>query len=283
MFSKKLLAFALAVTSVVTEGVPGYGGYNVVWQENFNGAAGSTVNEGNWNIIQSSANSNNELETYTRSNRNHQLSGGATLQIVPQLDNGKWTSARIESKYVFTPASGRRTIVEAKIRFGNNAVSQKAGIWPAFWMLGDSIRHGTPWPQCGEVDILETVNGQLTGYGTVHCDVAPGGACNEFNGIGGTTGIPDNGWHTWRVVIDRTPGNWASESITWFRDGAQFMQVTGGRINNVNVWRSLAQTPQYIILNVAVGGDFPGGPNGNTLGGWGSEMEVAYVAQYQSS
>lgn len=66
MFSK-LFALALAVTSVAAEAVPGYGGYNVVWQENFYGSAGSLVNEGNWNILVSSQNANNEWETYTRS------------------------------------------------------------------------------------------------------------------------------------------------------------------------------------------------------------------------
>ncbi|KAI0103990.1 putative endo-1,3(4)-beta-glucanase [Nemania sp. FL0031] len=282
MFSK-LLAFALAVTSVAAEAVPGYSGYNVVWQENFSGAAGALPNEATWNIIVSSQNANNEWQSYTRSNLNLQLSGGNTVQIVPQVSNGAWTSARIESTYVFTPPAGRRTVVEAKIRFGNNPASQKQGIWPAFWLLGDSIRHGTPWPQCGEVDILEMVDGVLTGYGTVHCDVAPGGICNEYNGIGGTIGMPDNGWHVWRIVIDRTASSWTGESITWYRDGIQFMQVTGGRINSQAVWASLAQTPLYIILNVAVGGDFPGAPNSATLGNWGSEMEVAYVAQYQST
>ncbi|KAI0407276.1 putative endo-1,3(4)-beta-glucanase [Xylaria palmicola] len=282
MFSK-LLALALAVTSVAAENVPGYSGYNVVWQENFAGSAGSLVNQNNWDIIERTVNANNEWQAYTKSNQNHQLSGGSTLQIVPINNNGAWTSARLESRYVFTPADGRRTVIEAKIRFGNNPASQKQGIWPAFWLLGDSIRHGTPWPQCGEVDILETVDGRTTGYGTVHCDVAPGGICNEYSGIGGTTSLSDNGWHTWRVLIDRTPASWVDESITWYKDGAQFMQVTGGRINNQNVWNSLAATPQYIILNVAVGGDFPGAPNSNTKGSWGSEMEVAYVVQYQST
>jgi beta-glucanase (GH16 family) len=187
---------------------------------------------------------------------NHQLSGGATLQIVPQVNNGAWTSARLESRYVFTPSANRRTVVEAKIRFGNNAAANKQGIWPAFWMLGDSIRNGGQWPQCGEIDILEAVNGQLTGYGTIHCDVAPGGICNEYSGIGGSTGFGDNGWHNWRVIIDRTSPSWTSQTITWYRDGNQYMQVSGGRINNLNVWNSLTATPQYIILNVAVGGDW---------------------------
>lgn len=68
MFAK-LLSFALAVSSVAAEAVPGYGGYNVVWQENFNGAAGSIVNEGNWNIFEGLNNANGEWQTYTRSNR----------------------------------------------------------------------------------------------------------------------------------------------------------------------------------------------------------------------
>ncbi|KAI8626430.1 putative endo-1,3(4)-beta-glucanase [Xylariaceae sp. FL1651] len=282
MFTK-LLAFALTVASVTAEAVPGYGGYSVIWQENFNGPAGQLVDQGTWNIITGPNPANNEMETYTASNQNHQLSGGATLQIVPQNNNGAWTSARLESKYTFTPPDGRATMIEAKIRFGNNDISNKQGIWPAFWMLGDSIRHGTPWPECGEIDILETVDGQLTGYGTVHCDVSPGGICNESNGLGGNIGIPDQSWHTWRVIIDRTPSSWVSETITWYRDGIQYWQVTGGRINNQNVWNSLTASPLYIILNVAVGGSWPGPPNSATLGGWGSDMEVAYVAQYQSN
>ncbi|KAI1175625.1 putative endo-1,3(4)-beta-glucanase [Nemania sp. FL0916] len=282
MFSK-LFSLALAATSVTAISAPSYSGYSVVWQETFAGNAGQLVNENNWNILVSANNANNEVESYTRSNQNHQLSGGSTLQIVPQVSNGKWTSARLESKYVFTPPDGKKTIVEAQIRFGSNPQANKQGLWPAFWILGDSIRHGTAWPACGEIDILEQVDGRLTGYGTVHCDVSPGGICNEYNGIGGSTSIPDNSWHTWRIIIDRTPSSWTSESITWYRDGNQFMQVTGGRINNQSVWASLSSLPMYIILNVAVGGDFPGAPNSSTLGGFGSDMEVAYVAQYQSS
>jgi beta-glucanase (GH16 family) len=256
MLSKLLALAALTVVSVNAEAAPTYSGYNIIWQENFNGAGGTPANGNNWDIIQRSNNANNEWQTYTTSTQNHQLSGGSTLQIVPLNTNGAWTSARLEGKYVFTPSDGRKTLVEAKIRFGSNSAQNKQGIWPAFWILGDSARHGAPWPGCGEIDILEMVNGQLTGYGTVHCDVAPGGICNEYNGIGGTTGMGDNGWHTWRIVIDRTPASWTSETITWYKDGAQFMQVSGGRIGNQNVWNSLATTPLYIILNVAVGGDF---------------------------
>jgi beta-glucanase (GH16 family) len=103
---------------------------------------------------------------------------------------------------------------------------------------------------------METVNGQLTGYGTVHCNVYPGGVCNEPTGIGGSIGIPDQEWHNWRIEWDRRPGDWQSEVITWYRDGVQFHSVTGSRIGNQAVWNSLSASPLYFILNMAVGGDW---------------------------
>src|SRR5690606_10274699 len=94
---------------------------------------------------------NNELQQYTTSNRNLQNSGGETLQIVPWRDGDGWTSARVESKYTFTPKEGSLTVAEAEIRFGNNNIENKKGFWPAFWLLGDSIRKGTDWPGAGEI------------------------------------------------------------------------------------------------------------------------------------
>jgi beta-glucanase (GH16 family) len=233
---------------------PQYSGFNLDWQDNFNGAGGTPPNTGNWQVINNNNNANHEVEHYTSSISNVQLSGGSTIQLVPVLNGNQWTSGRVESSFVFTPAAGRVTMAEALIRFGTDP--NKQGIWPAFWLLGDSIRHGTGWPACGEIDVLEMVDGRLTGYGTVHCDVAPGGICNEYNGIGSSIAMPDLGWHTWRVKWDRTSGNWQSETITWFMDGQQFQQISGSRIGNQGVWKTLAQNPMYFILNVAVGGDW---------------------------
>ncbi|EED24462.1 endo-1,3(4)-beta-glucanase, putative [Talaromyces stipitatus ATCC 10500] len=264
---------------------PSYAGYTLQWTDSFDGAAGTSPSSGNWNIITGKSTVNGELETYTSSSANVQLSGGSTIQLVPWADNtvsGGWTSGRVESKYTFTPTAGVITMAEANIRFGTNAIANKQGIWPAFWILGDSIRHGTGWPACGELDILETVNGQLTGYGTAHCNVNPGGICNEPNGLGGRITIPDQSWHTWRMVWDRTPSSWQSETITWYMDGRQFWQISGSQIGNQGVWATLCHSPLYFILNVAVGGNWPGYPNSQTLGGYGSMMETAYVAVYQS-
>ncbi|WYZ39889.1 hypothetical protein EsH8_IV_000230 [Colletotrichum jinshuiense] len=282
MHLKSLLYTLLLLPAALAWDSPNYSPYTRIWQDNFAGAAGTGVNEGNWNII-TNLRVNNEIQDYTTSRSNLQISGGGTVQIVPQKDaSGHWTSARLESKYTFTPAAGRLTVAEGQIRFGDNAVANKKGIWPAFWILGNSIRNGVDWPRCGELDILETVNGQLTGYGTAHCDVLPGGACNEPNGIGAATGIPDQGWHTWRMQWDRQSNNWQTETITWILDGRQFHQISGARIGSEGIWNTLAHSPLFFILNVAVGGNWPGNPDSSTIGGWGSMMEVAYVAVYQT-
>ncbi|CAK7206162.1 hypothetical protein SEUCBS139899_008947 [Sporothrix eucalyptigena] len=285
MHSTAFTASALACLPLLAQAwnAPSYSGFNLVWQEVFSGSGGTLPSTATWNIITGDLGVNDELETYTSSTANLQLSGGNTLQIVPvQGSDGSWTSGRIESTYTFTPAAGVKTLAEADIRFGDNDISEKQGMWPAFWMLGDSLRHGTSWPECGEIDALETVDGQLIGHGTIHCDTDPGGACNEPNGISSSVSIPDQSWHTWRVQFDRTSNNWDTETITWYLDGEQYGSVSGSQVGDENSWIALCHSPLYFILNVAVGGDWPGDPNSSTEGGYGSMMEVAYVAVYSS-
>ncbi|KAF4126474.1 Glycosyl hydrolases family 16 [Geosmithia morbida] len=286
MLSRNALLFLSYLSgTVLAWEAPAYGGLTRVWESNFAGAAGAAPSSGNWNIIEGDLGVNSELQIYTSSSKNVQCSGGDTLQLVPWRDSSAvkgWTSGRIESKYVFTPQSGKLTRAEAAIRFGTNAVGNKQGIWPAFWMLGNSLRNGGTWPSCGELDIMETINGQLTGYGTAHCDISVGGVCNEGTGIGGSITIPDQGWHTWRIDFDRTKSTWQQETITWYMDGQQFHQISGSGLNNQGVWNTLCHSPMYFLLNVAVGGTWPGYPNDSTLDGYGSMMEVGYVAQYSS-
>ncbi|KAL5606563.1 hypothetical protein BROUX41_002965 [Berkeleyomyces rouxiae] len=260
---------------------PTLSGYRIVWKDSFSGNPGILPSSTNWNII-TNISVNNEWQTYTTSNTNLQISGGDTLQIVPFLTNNKWTSGRIESKYVFLARDNKKTLAEAVIRFGSNAITTKKGIWPAFWMLSQTCRTTGTWPSCGEVDILETINGDLTGYATVHCDKYPGGACLEPTGIQESTSIPDQSWHRWRVAIDRTTGSWRTETIKWYRDDVLFQTLTGAKVGSETAWATLAHEPKYFIFNVAVGGDWPGATNSQTLGGWGAMMEVAYVAHYES-
>lgn len=157
---------------------PNYGGFAMVWQETFAGVPGSSPNRGNWNIIEGNLGVNNELQTYTCKSRNVQLTSGKTLQLVPWRDGAAprgRTSGRLEGTHLVSPGAGKLTRVEAAVRFGGHPVTRNQGIWPAFWMLGHAIRRSVPWPACGEIDIMETVNGQLKGHGTGHCNVLPGG------------------------------------------------------------------------------------------------------------
>lgn len=242
---------------------PSYSGYSLIWDATFPSAAGTLPSTDNWNIITGYLGVNAEWEKYTSSSANVQCSGGQTLQIVPWKDSSTvygWTSGRIESKYTFTPTAGKITRAEAEIRFGTNSISTKQGIWPAFWMLGDSLRHGGSWPACGEIDAMETVNGVLTGYGTAHCGTYPGGICNEGTGIGSHISIPDQGWHTWRVEWDRRSNNWQTETIKWYMDGTLFQTITGSQLTQ-DIWTALAHSPMYFILNVAVGGTWVGLPS----------------------
>ncbi|KAF4959789.1 hypothetical protein FSARC_10614 [Fusarium sarcochroum] len=260
---------------------PGREDLKLVWKEDFKGCQGCAPKTKNWNTALN-INSNNEMQEYTVSNKNIQLSGGETLQLVPWKNKkGEWTSGRLESKKAWHAADNKALRIEASIRTGTSA--HKQGVWPAFWMLGDALRHGTGWPLCGEIDIFERVNGPMTGYGTVHCGTEGGGPCNEPEGLGKQTPIPDDKFHSWSVLIDRRPATWQEESITWLLDGAPFHSIKGSTLNDQGAWATLAHSPMYILLNVAVGGTWPGEPNRATESGYKNMMEVGYVAVYETT
>jgi len=209
-----------------------------------------------WNIITGYLNVNSEEEVYTDSIRNLRHSGNNTFQIMPTKDGSKWMSGRIESKETITPIPGRITFVEAAIRFGNDTAQNRKGWWPAFWMLGNSSREtpGIKWPACGEIDIMETKNGESQAYGSVHCDKLSGGACSEPKGISSPILIPNQSWHIWRVEWDLTSADTEIQTITWYLDGKSVISLTSWDIPSTEAWKMLTQTPMFIILNVAVGG-----------------------------
>ncbi|KAI9150422.1 Beta-glucanase [Paramyrothecium foliicola] len=295
--SATFLAAGLATTAYAF--VPNVDGMNTVWSDAFEGCAGCTPDLEAW-TIGLDIHVNNEVQDYSDSSSNLQLSGGDTLQLVPWKDDaGKWTSGRLESKQSWTPQPGKKFQVQGEVRVGSNA--QKQGIWPAFWLLGDAIRNGTPWPTCGELDIFEQVNGLMTGHGTVHCGTENGGPCNEPFGRTKTVPIPDNEFHTWGIAVDRTSGDWQTESITWLFDGVGYHTLTGAELGDEGIWATLAHSPYYMIVNVAVGGNWPvsqdpqihttacsnlmmqGPPTDGTEDGYGAMLEVNYVAVYESA
>jgi hypothetical protein len=264
----RILSFsiALALSWAVIGSAPPYEGYDIIWEDSFEGPAGSLPDTSNWIMQEWFKDLNGDWQTYTTNPENQQLTGQGSLLISPLRDSSAtkgWTSGRLESAYTFTPAPGARTIAEASIKLGSAPASGKQGIWSAFWLLGDSHRRGTLiWPACGEIDIMENVNGETKTQGVIHCDKNPGGICNEKNGIPGAIALPDagSGFHTYTAVIDRTPGNWMEESVTFFLDGVQYHQVTGARINDEEVWGKIAHNLIHFILNVAVGGEWVSKP-----------------------
>ncbi|KAF4786050.1 glycosyl hydrolase family 16 [Colletotrichum scovillei] len=259
---------------------PAQDGMRIIWSETFQGNAGAPPRSDTWNVALA-IDTNNEVQTYTESSWNVQISGGETIQLIPRKSaSGVWTSARIETKAAWTPQPGGKMRVQSMFRMGDNA--NKQGMWPAFWMLGDAVRNGVQWPLCGELDIFEQINGQATATGTVHCQQESGGICNEPSGRGVATSMPDNGWHTWALEWDRTSNNWVTETITWYRDGVVFNQLKGSDIGDEGIWATLCHMPYYVLMNVAVGGTLPGSPTDATQDGYGSMMEIGYLTVYQS-
>ncbi|KXJ93928.1 glycoside hydrolase family 16 protein [Microdochium bolleyi] len=290
------LALAAAVTAgpiTIQEAAPSKSGYSIKWQDNFSGAAGQLPDQNKW-WLGSKDHWNEEWQDYQARNKNVQLSGGNTLQLVPWKESGTncktngeddhpvrnhqcWSSGRVESTYYFTPAAGKKTVIESRLRFGSNSAANNQGIFPAFWTLGEACNGEQPGhPTCGEVDIMERVNGEAVASGTLWCRK---GDCGQTSG----TGLANNDWHTWAATWDRTPSSWRDQTLSWSMDGREFLRVKGSEVKSEESWNYVAAKPHKIIFNVAVGGNWPGDPSSSTQDGYGAMMEVAYVAHFQSN
>ncbi|KAF4634807.1 hypothetical protein G7Y89_g3294 [Cudoniella acicularis] len=224
---------------------------------------------------------NNEQETYTNSLSNIHITPHNTLAILPlKAKNGTWTSARIETVDSFSCGPGERMLIGAKIKLGDGPAEKQQGIWPAFWALGSSFRGNvSDWPGATEWDIMEVLNGEDAMHGTVHCGTAPGGPCNEYDGLssGAIPGFTHGDWHTISFIVDRSGAGWEEESLTWWLDENIVFEVTGMTVGDEGVWAMLAHQEHFLLLNVAVGGNWPGQPNNETVGGKDVGMEVDYV------
>jgi hypothetical protein len=270
-------AMATSALAAAPEQVPGM---KVLWSDDFSG--NGEIDTSKWGYYKG-ARTNNEMQDYSQSAQYCQVSGGS-LHITPTKTAAGWASCRIESVPAWEPPQGGKVRFQSKFKVNNAGADNMAGIWPAFWALGDSMRHGTPWPTCGEIDTFESVKGENLGHGTLHC----GPACNDqapsYMGLGSTQAFDVSAFHTWAHEIDRTAGddNFQQQSITFFLDGNPFHEVKGSDVVDKEAWANLAQKAYYITLNVAVGGNWPGPPNDQTTSGEAVSMEVQYVAVYAS-
>jgi hypothetical protein len=245
-----------AVGSTPVPGAPP-GFPQLIWSDEFDG---STINTSNWGFeLGNSGFGNNELQNYTSRPENARIENGM-LVIEARRENlggSAFTSARLNTRNRRT--FGVNTWIEARIR-----APEGRGIWPAFWTLGANI--GTVgWPSCGEIDILE-IQGQnpFRTFGTMHWADA-NGAHASFGGIFNSSASFASGFHTF--AISRTP-----TSIKWYVDRIQYFE--GNIANGVNSTAEF-QNQFFILLNVAVGGNFVGSPDGTTV--FPQRMQVDWV------
>ena len=244
--------------------------WTTTWSDNFSGSGGTAPSSTNWRTSLGTSYpggaaqwGTGETETYTDSRDNLALDGDGHLKITATRDSaGAWTSARIETQQAgFQAAPGHVLRVQARIQ----TPSGGAGFWPAFWMLGAPFRGVyTNWPGIGEIDIMENSGGAPnTVNGTFHCGVAPGGPCNENNGIGGKhagAGALSAGFHTFAVEWDRTR---PVEEIRWYVDGQNYFTVRSSQVD-ATTWANATHHGFFILLNLAVGGSFPGPTDAKT-------------------
>ncbi|MGW0656818.1 ricin-type beta-trefoil lectin domain protein [Streptomyces umbrinus] len=228
----------------------------VTFSDTFDGAAGSAVNSSKWQIETGDNVNNHERQYYTAGNNNAKLDGQGHLVIEARRENPnnyqcwygrcEYTSARLNTAGKFTTTYGR---VEARLK-----VPRGQGMWPAFWMLGNDIGQ-VGWPNSGEIDIMENVGFEpSTVHGTLH-----GPGYFGSGGIGAAYSLPGgqafaDAFHTFAI-------DWSPDAVTWSVDGNVYQRRTpadlGGR-----QW--VFNKPFFLILNLAVGGYWPGDPDGST-------------------
>ncbi|GHJ43918.1 hypothetical protein Cs7R123_12600 [Catellatospora sp. TT07R-123] len=294
------ISFAVAVGGAVVAappdahaGLPAVpAGWTQVYGEDFNGAAGSGLNTGNWlydlghGYPGGAANwGTGEIENMTNSTQNVYLDGSGNLVIKPIRDGaGNWTSGRVETQRTdFAAPAGGKLRLEGRLQQPNVSGAAAAGYWPAFWTLGAAARGtgASGWPGIGEIDLMEDINGRSSEFATLHCGVAPGGPCNEYTGLGSgerACGGCQTGFHTYAMELDRST---SPEQIRWYLDGNNFFTVNANQVD-ATTWNNATHHGFFMILNVAIGGSFPGafggGPTGSTVSG--VPMIVDYVAAY---
>ena len=242
--------------------VSSYPGMTLVWSDEFNP---KTLNANNWTYESGGGGwGNNELEYYTNSSNNLFLTGGYLVIEARKETMGSYnyTSARIKTQDKKTFTFGRIDI-RAKLPKGQ-------GLWPALWMLGNNItQSGYGWPACGEIDIMELVgNDPAKGDGTVHWGVAGG----SHYYIGGNhslaTGDFSGSFHVFSL-------QWDDSKMTFLVDDEAYYTANKNDIGTNFPF----DKPFFFIMNVAVGGNWPGSPNSSTT--FPQRMIVDYVRVFQ--
>ncbi len=271
--SKRIfLVFALTMfmaTMLIGGAVRGADGdWALIWADEFNGPAGSGIDRNNWQVEVTANPANAELQAYVDSINNIYLMQDPdnpnnrvlVLKAMRDTSGGReYTSGRVntQNKHLWTYGKFEARL---KLPYGQ-------GIWPAFWMLGGNFPT-VGWPNCGEIDIMEFVGKEPNlVYGTLH-----GPAYNGGGGLGAWhrySGGFTNDWHTYAV-------EWEPNIVRWYFDGQLFALRT---IDDLNGREWVFNHNFFIILNLAVGGEWPGSPNASTV--FPQYYYIDYVRVYQ--
>ena len=210
---------------------PAKSGYTLVWSDEFDN---TSIDTSNWTFAKGGHGwGNHEQQYYT--DRNAAIENG-NLVITAKMENvdsNRYTSSRMITKRKREFKYGR---IEARAK-----IPVGLGIWPAFWTLGADI-DTNGWPKCGEIDIMEHINTSNTFYGTAHWD------SNGHQSEGDSTVVPNTGFHVYAI-------EWDEKSIKWFLDDVKHheLPIAEGQ-NGTNEFHQ----PHFILLNLAIGGDWPG-------------------------
>ena len=242
-----------------------------VWQDEFNQPVGSGPDPARWvHDLGDNGWGNKELQTYTDSRENSfvaadpDATGGRALVLkAVRAPTGGYTSARLKTHGKFSTGPGR---IEARLKLPHGQ-----GIWPAFWMLGDKI-DSVPWPACGEIDVVELVGHQPgTLHGTLH-----GPGYSGQHGLSKSIMLPDGanfseGYHVFAV-------DWRPGRIEWLLDGNIYHSRTAADPPAGAKW-VFDHIECFLLLNLAVGGLWPGYPDATTQ--FPQEYRIDYVRVYR--
>jgi beta-glucanase (GH16 family) len=230
---------------------------HLVWSDEFSGPHGSPPDPTKWQLQTGGSGwGNRELESYTARQSNASLDGAGHLAITARAETftgpdgitRNYTSARMQTMGLFSTAYGR---IEANIK-----LPAGRGLWPAFWALG-AAHDNVGWPWCGEIDIMESLgDNPFTAYGSIH-GPQPGAKGSQY---GLTAPVRSRnslaaGFHTYGVT-------WSPNRIVFTLDGVAYATRTPASLGRGQRW--VFNQPFYLLLNLAVGGNWPGRPGAGT-------------------
>ncbi len=241
------------------------GKWQLVWQDEFNG---NHVDLARWEFeVNADGGGNNELQYYVTNNASVK-DGSLVIEVRKEKYTGpegtrQFTSSRMRTKGRGDWKYGRFEM-RAKLPTGQ-------GYWPAFWMLPTDEIYGG-WPHSGEIDIMEIIGHKPgTLHGTLH--YANPERNHTFRGTNTTLAVGTfaDAFHTFRL-------DWETNTMRWYLDN-QLYQTQTNWTSGTNSFPAPFDQRFHIVLNLAVGGNWPGNPDTNTI--FPQAMIVDYVRVYQ--